>query len=121
LLAVAGAAGTLARFGLSAGVAALVPARSPLPTLVVNVLGCLAFGLLWSLAEHHARLPDPARWLLLTGFLGAFTTFSTFAFDAGRLFSQGHPAAAVGYILASNVLGLSAFFAGWWAAGRVGG
>ncbi|MBY0263232.1 MAG: fluoride efflux transporter CrcB [Phycisphaerales bacterium] len=119
LLALAGAAGTLARFGVYALVAAAGWARLPIATLAVNVLGCLAFGLVWALAEQHDRVPETAKWLLLTGFMGAFTTFSTFAFDTGRLFSQGQPALAIANILLSNVLGLGAFFAGSWLAGRV--
>ena len=117
LLAVAGALGTLARLGVYALVGSMGLGRLPVATMVVNVLGCLAFGLVWALAEQQGRIPEGVRWLLLTGFMGAFTTFSTFAFETGHLISQGRPLAAAANILLSNALGIGAFFLGWWAAG----
>lgn len=119
LLALAGAAGTLARHGVYALAAAAGLGKWPVATLVVNVLGCLAFGLVWAMAEQQGRLPESAKWLILTGFMGAFTTFSTFAFETGRLMSQGQGGLAIANLVLSNVLGIAAFFAGWWAAGRV--
>lgn len=126
LLALAGAAGTLARYGVSVGVQYLAPGlgKVPIATLIVNVLGCTAFGVLWALAEaqpQFSRLTEPARFLLLTGFMGAFTTFSTFAFETGKYLQSGEYPAAIGYVLASNVLGISGFLAGSWCVQRAFG
>jgi CrcB protein len=117
LLAVAGAAGTLARAGtyLLVNQTRLGAVSSPaMATLIVNVLGSLAFGVIWTLASEHARLSDQTKWLLLTGFMGAYTTFSTFAFESGRMMTDGKLALALVNIAASNVLGIGAFLLGWW-------
>lgn len=63
---------------------------------------------------------EQTKWVLLAGFMGAFTTFATFAFETGRHMSQGLYGAAALNVLANNVLGIGAFFLGWWVAGRVG-
>src|SRR5215213_724666 len=85
LIAIAGAAGTLCRFGTYQLVDRLVPLKLSLVwhvgTLVVNVLGCFVFGLLVEWIAHHTAPESNWRLILLTGFLGAYTTYSTFAFD----------------------------------------
>lgn len=124
LLAIAGALGTLARFGVSAATLwatgpDINPHRGfPWATLIVNVVGSLVFGLVWVLAEERARLSPEVRLVILTGFLGAFTTFSSYAFDTGRLLSTGAFPMAFANIMANNALGLGAFFAGAWFARR---
>lgn len=110
-IAIAGAVGTLARYGLSS----LIDRRFGhhfYGTLAANALGCLLFGLV--LAWVTARLtPDhPARVILLTGFMGAFTTFSTYAYLSHGLMAKQQWAAALGHILAHNVLGIALFVAG---------
>lgn len=110
-IAIAGAVGTLARYGLSS----LIDRRfghNIYGTLVVNALGCLLFGLV--LAWVIARLaPDhPAKLILLTGFMGAFTTFSTYAYLSHTLIDKQQWAAAAGHILAHNLLGIALFIAG---------
>ena len=74
-LAVAGAAGTLARWGLQGLVHTLQPTLFPWGTLAVNALGCLLFGLVWSLSEERLLVPPHIRLVVLTGFMGAFTTW----------------------------------------------
>jgi CrcB protein len=64
-----------------------------------------------------ARLTSPnLRYLLPVGFVGAYTTFSTFEYETVRLFQLGQPAGAIAYVLASNVLGLGAVLLGDWVA-----
>ena len=83
LLAVAGGAGTLARYGTVSLFEHCFGRFLPWGTIAVNLLGCLLFGLIWSLAEERTVISPQSRFLLLTGFMGAFTTFSTFAFETG--------------------------------------
>lgn len=83
----------------------------PLGTLVVNVTGSLALGLLVGLALHHGFTDGP-RTVAGTGFLGAFTTFSTFSYDTIRLIEAGSHREALLNAAASLSLGLTAAAAG---------
>ena len=81
LLAIAGAAGTLSRYGLSSLIQKYGVGSLPWGTIAVNLIGCFLFGIIWSLAEDRQMLSPQARFVLLTGFMGAFTTFSTLVFE----------------------------------------
>lgn len=119
LLALAGAAGTLARYGVSV-LTLRLPVGGPLSgTLTVNVLGSLLFGLIWPLVDA-GRLRPETRGILLVGFMGAFTTFSTFAFETGQFIRAEPPewGAAGLHLLAHNVLGIAAFLLGMWLTSR---
>lgn len=121
LLSLAGAAGTLARYGVYESCGKLVSRPGwPLPvaTLTVNILGSFLFGLIFTLAEQ-GKLSQNTRWLLLAGFMGAFTTFSSFAFDTGDLITRHQYLAAAANILANNILGITAFFVGLWLAAKL--
>ncbi|MFW6059894.1 MAG: fluoride efflux transporter FluC [Phycisphaeraceae bacterium] len=120
LLAMGGAAGTLARVGLSSLVAGVAGGAAAVGTLAVNGLGCFLFGLAWAVADRRLELSQAGTVALLGGFLGAFTTFSTFAFETASLTRAG-PAGyawAGGNLLAQNALGLTLVFAGL-AIGRL--
>ena len=117
-LALGGAAGTLARVGLVAAVQRLHGSPWPLGTLTVNVLGCLAFGLLYAWLAARPTPSPLLTLLLLGGFCGAFTTFSTFAFDTHRLARDGGLLQPLAYVLATNALGLAAFFLAAWLGSR---
>lgn len=111
LAAVGGALGALARWGIASAVR--TPAGGwPWATLLVNVTGCLLIGVL--LAVLLARYPASPwlRPLLATGFLGGFTTYSTFAVDTVALVDAGRPAVAAGYVTASVLGGVLAVVAG---------
>lgn len=92
--------------------AAVFPAALPLGILLCNVVGCFALGALASLGAHVAWLPDSARVPLAVGFLGAFTTYSTYAVDTLRLAESGWVLGAVLYVALTTVLGLLAAAAG---------
>ncbi len=113
VLAVA-AGGALGALGRLFCVAALRPMAGgfPLGTLAVNVIGCLLFGLLFALLQGSAGKAFSA--LVFVGFLGAFTTFSTFAFDCVQLFEQGRAAAAVWNVFLHNALSLLGLLSGLW-------
>ena len=111
-LAGIGAIGTLARYGLSGVVQRSLGTAFPWGTLVVNALGCLLFGVVWTLAEERLVIGGETRLIILVGFMGAFTTFSTFAFESAAMLRDAEWLLATANILSQNVLGVACFFAG---------
>jgi len=111
-IALAGALGTLARYGLSGIVQRLCGEEFPWGTLAVNCLGCFLFGLVWSLAESRILISGQTRIVILVGFMGAFTTFSTFAFETGEQLRDAEWLIASGNLLAHVVLGIGLFLLG---------
>lgn len=111
-IACAGAAGTLARYGAQRAAVALFGVAFPWGTLLVNALGCLLFGVAWSRSQTQGNLPPEVAGPLMIGFLGAFTTFSTFAFETTVLARQGSWGAAALNLLLNQGLGLALFAAG---------
>ncbi len=109
-LAVAGAAGTLLRAGLTTLAVRLLGPEFPWGTLLVNVAGSFACGALW--AARLRGLSTETETILLVGLLGGFTTYSSFAFQSVEMLSGGRPAAAIGYLVATNLLALAACWAG---------
>lgn len=85
LIAVFGAAGALARFGLGGLVARLYGGTFPAGTFAINFIGCFLFGLVWPLAEERLLISSEVRTIILVGFMGSFTTFSTLMFETGEL------------------------------------
>ncbi|MGE0607338.1 MAG: fluoride efflux transporter CrcB [Pirellulales bacterium] len=120
LLAAAGAAGTICRYLLADVVNHYAGKAFPWGTLAVNVLGCFLFGLVASLAEEQRIITEQSRVIVLTGFMGAFTTFSTFAYETTSLGRNGHWLAAGGNLLLENGLGIAAVLLGIAAARVVG-
>ena len=111
-LFLAGGLGTLARYGLSGLVQRLSATELPYGTFAVNAVGCLLFGLVWALAEERLIISGETRFLVLTGFMGAFTTFSTFAFETGGMLRDSEWWYAAGNVLAHNGVGISAALLG---------
>ncbi|MEV7605277.1 CrcB family protein [Paenarthrobacter sp. NPDC089322] len=114
-VAAGGVFGAFARYGL--GLVIPAPNAWPLPTLVVNLSGAFALGAL--LEALSRRGPDAGRRQILrlalgTGFLGAYTTYSTLALDAVHLFMAGASMEAAGYLAASLFGGAAATTAGIW-------
>lgn len=112
LLALAGALGTLARFGLSGFVHRFNGASFPWGTVVVNLTGCFLAGVLWSLFESRWPVSGETRTIVMVGFMGAFTTFSSLILETSELIRSSE------WILASlnlgiqNGVGFAALFAG---------
>lgn len=103
-IALGGALGALARYGMGL---CFKQALFPWATLVVNVLGCFALSYL-----VHVGVPPAWRLSIGTGFLGAFTTFSTYALETELLISKGSGNMAALYVLANLVLGYGAVLLG---------
>ena len=94
--------------------------RSPFPykTLLVNILGCFLAGFIAIYFEHHSR-HDHLRLFLIIGFIGAFTTFSTFSLETLMLYQEGHLKTALLNIAVSTVACLVSVTAGFLAGSAV--
>ncbi len=112
LLSVLGVLGTLSRYWLSGAVQRLTGAGFPWGTLAVNAIGCFLFGVVWSLAEERLLISGETRLIVLVGFMGAFTTFSTYAFETGQmLLASEWLLGSVNFIL-ENAAGLAMLILG---------
>jgi CrcB protein len=114
-IALGGALGAPARYEVAQLITG-APNGFPWVTFWTNVTGSFALGLILALLLE--RFP-PTRYLrpfIATGFLGAYTTFSTFAVETDLLIKNGHPASALAYAGASLVAGFAAVWVGMWAA-----
>jgi CrcB protein len=111
-LALAGAVGTLARYGLGGWVQKLIPTAFPWGTLAVNAAGCFLFGIVWALAEQRMLISGQTRLILLVGFMGAFTTFSTYAFETAQMLDDSEWLLAAANLLSQNVLGIALVLTG---------
>jgi fluoride exporter len=112
-LGLAGALGALSRYGLSSAVYALLGREYPWGTTTVNVLGSFLFGLVWVLTPEVGDVPPQARMIILVGFLGSFTTFSTYIFETHLLFQEGKRLKPVLNLVAQNLISLGALFCGF--------
>ncbi|MEV8146964.1 CrcB family protein [Arthrobacter sp. NPDC080073] len=115
LVAAGGSLGALSRYGF--GIALPAPNAWPLPTLLINLSGALALG--WLLEALSRSGPDAglrriARLGIGSGFLGAYTTYSTLALDSVQLFGAGRAMDAIWYLAASLLGGAAATIVGIW-------
>ena len=113
-IAAAGSIGAVSRHLLDQLVRTAAPGL-PLSTFVVNVLGCFGFGLCWSFGQ--TRWSPQVATVVLVGFFGSFTTFSSFAYDCSALWQERRYAVLAADVLGHNVLGLLAMWAGIAAGG----
>ena len=103
-IALGGASGAVSRYLLANWAHQLWEGKLPVGTLLVNLLGSTAIGVVYVLLVEKQTLHADWRGVLMVGFLGAFTTFSTFSLETISLMESGHWVHAIGYMLASAVL-----------------
>ena len=115
-LALAGAVGTVSRYALSGWAQRLGGERFPWGTLSVNLAGCFLFGLVFALAEERFVIPGRLRLIILTGFMGAFTTFSTFSFETAGMLRDDQWLPALANVTVQNVGGIALVLLGFAAA-----
>lgn len=119
VLIVGGTAGTLARYWLSGAVYQWAGTGFPYGTLIVNLAGCWLIGLFTGLAEDKFLFSPEMRLMLMVGFCGAFTTFSTFIYESDALIRDGETLRALMNILISVTAGFMMFRWGIWVADMI--
>ncbi|PZU85762.1 MAG: fluoride efflux transporter CrcB [Shinella sp.] len=112
LVAAGGAVGSVCRYLVGIGALRLLGPTFPWGTLTVNVVGCFGIGVLAELIVARFGASADLRLLLITGFLGGFTTFSAFALDAVSLFERGAAFSSFVYLASSIVVSIAATVAG---------
>jgi CrcB protein len=112
LVAVGGAIGSVCRYLVGLWSLRQFGPNFPWGTLAVNVVGSFAIGFIAELIARRLDASPEMRLLLITGFLGGFTTFSAFSLDVISLFERGATMFGVTYVIASVAISLAAVFAG---------
>lgn len=105
-VAIGGALGSMARYIMTLFIGDRIEGVFPWGTWVVNMIGSLLIGFIFTISVETAALSIPMRLFLITGFLGGFTTFSSFANESILLFRQGFSIYGLLYMLSSNLIGL---------------
>jgi len=108
VVAAGGAAGAVARYGVTLFVATFWKRDFPLATLLINVSGSFILGFFATMAAERAAIDPMWRLLIATGFVGAYTTFSTFEYETERLAASGALAWGIVNILTSVIAGFIA-------------
>lgn len=112
LVAIGGAIGSVARYGVTRFSVQNFGAGFPWGTVIVNLVGSFFIGFLSAAILSKASNPEPLKLLLITGFLGGFTTFSAFSLDAITLIERGAMPQAGAYIVLSVAPAIIATVAG---------
>jgi CrcB protein len=111
-IAVAGSCGALTRYGIYLLTNRLYQGSFPWATITVNLIGCLLFGIIYSLSENRLTISSETRVIILVGFVAAFTTFSTFAFENAELIKDSQWLTLGLNLSIQNVLGILLVFLG---------
>lgn len=107
-----GGIGAALRHGINIAAARALGTGFPYGTIIINIVGSLAMGLIAEYFALKGALPQHLRLFLTTGILGGFTTFSAFSLEAALLYERGQLAGAAVYVIGSVTLAIAALFAG---------
>ena len=118
-VAVGGAIGSVARYGLSVWSHRLLGGSFPFGTLAANLIGCLSLGIIIGIVEQRGDLPPATRSFITTGFLAGMTTYSTFIYEASTMARDGETVKAIFYFGASLAVSIALFAVGLTSARSV--
>ena len=118
LIALFGAIGTLARYGLGGVVQIRTGSTFPYGTLLINLTGCFFLGLIGQITLNRVIIPPEWRVAIAIGFFGGYTTFSSFGWESAKMFEAGEWLRACTYVAASVIFGLLLSVAGIRLANR---
>jgi fluoride exporter len=118
-VAVGGGLGAASRYGVDRLIEQHTEGDFPWATFAINVTGCLLAGLLISILLDRLRVPSWVGLGATTGFVGGYTTFSTFGVETYDLLDLGHTLLAVVYVASSAVVGVAAVALGLWVGRSV--
>ena len=118
-LVLAGGFGALLRYLIGRSAINLGWTGLPFGTLIANLAGCFLIGFLSWMLIHRWQLSQEVQVIVITGFLGGFTTFSAFSLETVKMLEQGEPYYVIGYVLMKVVLCISVCFAGLWLAKQI--
>lgn len=119
LIAVFGAIGTLARYGLQGFVQTRMGSTFPYGTLLINLTGCFFLGLIGQITLNRMIVPPELRMAIAIGFFGGYTTFSSFGWETAKMLEAGEWLWATTYVATSVLFGLVLSVAGIRLAGRL--
>jgi CrcB protein len=119
VVALGGAVGAVARYWIGGLVNSRWPVQFPLGTFVINVTGSFIIGCFLTLASERLTLHPHWRLLIAVGFVGAYTTFSTFEYETLKLIEEGNVLNAAGNVVLSVAVGFIAVWLGVTAARRL--
>lgn len=115
-IVLAGGFGALLRYLIGRSAINLGWTGLPFGTLIANLIGCFLIGFLSWMLVHRWQLSQEIQTVVITGFLGGFTTFSTFSLETVKMLEQGESHYVIGYVLIKVILCICFCFAGLWLA-----
>src|SRR5689334_19201177 len=114
LIALGGSVGTLSRYGMAAALRGVTERTGfPFGTLVINLSGCFLIGFLFALFTERMVIRVEYQQMILIGFLGGYTTFSTFGLETFNLLRGGQYWYAAGNLIVSNLVGVALVLVGY--------
>lgn len=111
-IAIGGAVGSVLRYLTAVFVSKFWTDNFPLATFIANIIGCFLIGLFVGFLTKNQLEDSNLKWLLITGFCGGYTTFSTFGMENYNLLQNNNSLLAFGYITLSVILGIAAVWFG---------
>jgi len=119
VVAIGGALGAVARYWVATVIGTRYPSAFPYPTLIINITGSFVIGLFLTLVSERLHISPTWRLGFAVGFVGAYTTFSTFEFETFKLIESGAGLSALMYVAVSLILGFAAVWGGIALAHRI--